>query len=547
MNANINISLRPLIQPTSFQYGTWDIEASGWWNLEVIGCFDGDDYYHFKKPEDFLNHIMQWKYRHWRWFAHFGGRYDMNFIFDLLRMRTDWKVSFYCSGSMVLGMDIRKGDCHAKLCDSFRLLPASLRQLTVSFNVKHQKTNYDFSDMHYCKELLEYNEQDCRGLYEVIEIFFEQTGMMSETFAGHSLKVFRKDFLKETLWKPHEKISEFVRYAYHGGRTEVFQKYHSHLYCYDVNSMYPYVMQTDLPVQYIAESRCLRDTDYGFVYADVFVPDMYLPILPLQREKLFFPTGRFKSVWTVEELIHAESLGCKIQRIIKAVYFRTLPIFKEFISKLYRVKKEADEPNRSIAKFQMNSFYGKFGQSPLKKVYCTEAAAPANAIPIVNPQNGRPTGFAYYERYSHAAHLLPHLSAAVTSKARLHLLSQLNERVYYCDTDSVFTTDQLTTDNECGSWSLVGEGECHFYQPKLYKFRGEWKSKGLDKSQSIDAFVNGDINRITRRKSVKEALRDGTPACMDVIIEKRLRQSRPKRAWINEQETRPWNIEEIDK
>jgi hypothetical protein len=547
MNQNINISLKPLTTPTHFRYGTWDVEASGWWNLEVIGCYDGDDYYYFTKPEDFLNHILQWKYRHWRWFAHFGGRYDMNFIFDMLRKRPDWRVSFYCSGSMVLGMDIRKGDCHIKLCDSFRLLPASLRELTVAFDVKHQKTNYDFSDMHFCRELLEYNEQDCRGLYEVISIFFEQTGMMSETFASHSLRVWRKDFLKEPIWKPHQAVTDFVRHAYHGGRTEVFQRSHDNLKCYDVNSMYPFVMQTALPVQYIAESRTLRDKDYGFVYADVTVPEIYMPMLPIRREKLFFPIGRMKAVWTVEELLHAEALGCRINRVFKAVYFRTSEVFKEFIGKLYQTKKEADEPARTIAKYLMNSFYGKFGQSPLKKVYVTEVAAPAHAIPIINPQNGRPTGFAYYERTSNAAHLLPHLSAAVTSKARLHLLSQLTSNVFYCDTDSVFTPDELPVSKECGSWSLVGEGACHFYQPKLYKFKGVWKSKGLNKEQSIDDYVNGDINRVIRRKSVKEALRDGTEACMDVTIEKRLRESRPKRSWINEQHTRPWTMMELEK
>lgn len=542
---NINIGLKPLTSPTTFQYGTWDIEASGWWSLEVIGCFDGKDYYQFRNVPDFLNHILLWKYRHWRWFAHFGGRYDLNFVFDYLRTRTDVNVSFYCSGSMVLAMDIRKGDCHARLCDSFRLLPASLRSLTVAFNVKHQKTNYDFSDMHYCKELLEYNEQDCRGLREVLEQFFEQTGMMSETFASHSLKVWRKDFLKETIWKPHDNVSDFVRQSYHGGRVEVFKRQSPHLMCYDVNSMYPYVMREELPVQYIGESRKLKDTHYGFVHATVKVPDCYIPVLPLRKEKLFFPIGCIEGVWTNEELMIAENFGCRIQKIHKAIYFRTSPIFRDFVTQLYKLKKEAEEPTRTIAKYLLNSFYGKFGQAPVKKVFVTEHTAPAKSWPIMKP-DGTPSGFAYYERTSRAAYLLPHLSSAVTSKARLHLLTQLNDNIYYCDTDSVFTTDILETSKELGAWSLVGEGECQFWQPKLYKFKGEWKAKGLDRSQSIDAFVNGDINKVTRRKSIKEALRDGEAATMDVIVEKRLRASRPKRAWISDNDTRPWNITELE-
>lgn len=543
---DINIALTPLIKPTTFQYAVWDVEASDWWNLQVIGCFDGTDYFWFRDVPDFLNHIMRWKYRHWRWFAHFGGRYDLNFIYDYLRNDSDCKISFYCSGSMVMAMDIRKGDCHARLVDSYRLLPSSLRALTIAFNVRHQKTNYDFSDMHFCKELLEYNEQDCRGLYEVLTQFFEQTGMMSETFASHSLKVFRKDFLKEPIWKPRQNVTDFVRQSYHGGRVEVFKRQSSNLMCYDVNSMYPYVMCEDLPVQYIAESRMLKDNYFGFVCADVEVPDCYIPVLPSRLEKLFFPVGKFRGVWTNEELLVAENFGCKIHKIVKAMYFRTAPILKEFISKLYQLKKEAEEPTRTIAKYLMNSFYGKFGQSPDKKVYVTEKDAPMGAWPIIRP-DGKPSGFAYYERRSNAAYLLPHISSAVTSKARLHLLGKLNSNIFYCDTDSVFTTDIMQTSKELGDWSLVGSGECQFWQPKLYKFKGEWKAKGLDRMQSIDAFVNGDINKVIRKKSIKEALRDGTVASMDVIIEKRLRESRPKRAWISEQETRPWNITELEK
>ena len=543
---NLNIALRPLTKPVSFQFGTFDIEASEWWNLEVIGCFDGTDYFQFRTIAEFIQHILRYEYRNWRWFAHFGGRYDFNFIFDYVQHRDDLKISFYCSGSMVMQMSIKRKDCHAKLCDSFRLLPASLRDLTVAFNVKHQKTKYDFQQMSYCKELLEYNEQDCRGLYEVLEQFFEQTGMMSETFATHSLRVFRKDYLKEPIWKPHQNVTDFVRNSYHGGRVEVFKR-ENVLTAYDVNSMYPYVMRADLPTRYIGESRQLKETHYGFVHARVMVPDSYMPVLPVQQEKLFFPVGTFDGVWSNEELIIAEQFGAKIQKIFKAVYFDCTPVFREFISKLYHIKKYAAEPARTIAKYLMNSFYGKFGQAPVKKVYVSENDAPTNAWPIMRP-DGTPSGFAYYERTSNAAYLLPHLASAVTSKARLHLLTRLNENTYYCDTDSVFTTDILETGNEIGEWSLVGSGECRFYQPKLYKFRGEWKSKGLDKTQSIDAFVQGDINKVIRRKSIKEALRDGSPACMDVIIEKRLRESRPKREWINNgQETRPWNFKEIER
>jgi len=540
----LNIGLHPLNTAPSFQYGTWDCEAVDWWKLQVIGCFDGTRYAWFRNVDDFLNYIMQKKYRSWRWFAHFGGRYDMNFIYDRLTQRKDVSVNFYCSGSMVLRMEIRWKGMITYLCDSFRLLPASLKDLTKAFGVEHQKGTYDFDQMHLGKELLQYNELDCRGLWEVLDSFFEQTGIRSETFATQALRYWRKEFLHRTLWKTHTSVSDFVRKALFGGHVEVFKR-ENHLNAYDVNSMYPYVMCNPVPTDYIGESRSIRDTAYGFVDVTVLVPDMYIPPLPYAMEKLFFPIGEMRGVWTSEELIEAEVRGVKIIKVHRAYYFRSDIIFRDYVLQLYALKKTAQEPTRTIAKYLLNSLFGKFGQNPRKKVFCTEHTAPMGSTPIIHP-DGKPSGFAYWERTSNAAYLLPHISASITSMARLVLLARLNDKSYYCDTDSIFTTDHMQTGVELGDWAKVGEGYARFIQPKLYRFNGKWKAKGLNTAQSIDAFVDGDINEIVRRKSIKEALRTGTLACEDVKIEKRLGNTRTKRAWLaNGQDTRPWNIEEL--
>jgi hypothetical protein len=559
MGFALNRALGPLENTPTFPFGTWDIEASDWWNLQCIGAFDGNNYFHFRDIGAFLDYIMQKQYRNYRWFAHFGGRYDLNFVFDYLRNRTDCAVSFYCSGSMVIQMKIKRNGIITKLCDSYRLLPAALGGkndehgryipgLGDSFNVKHKKTSYDFAAMEYGKELIEYNEQDCRCLWECIDIFYRETGVQSETFATHSMKMFRKDHLHSLIWKPRQEVTDFVRPSYHGGRVEVFKSQHENLTAYDVNSMYPYVMQFPMPVEYLGESRTLSDSKYGFIDATVFIPDReYIPTLPYRNGKLYFPVGLMRGVWTAAELHAAEERGATIQTIHKAHYFHTDAIFKEYILKLYKLKKTAAEPTRTISKFLLNSFYGKFGQNPTKKVYCTESEAPHGAWPIITPC-GDPTGYAFFERTSNAAYLLPHLASAVTSAARLHLLSSLSDASFYCDTDSIFTTETIETSNELGGWGLVGNGSAHFIQPKLYQFKGEWKSKGLNKKESIDIFVAGGINHAKRTKSIKEALQDGTRATQHVDVEKVLREERPKRAWDKtHNDTRPWDIKELRK
>lgn len=553
----LNIALTPLENINKFQYGVWDVEASDWWNLLCIGVYDGKKYYHFTDIGSFIEHILRREYRYFRWFAHFGGRYDLNFIFDWIRNHLNSiHCSFYCSGSMVLQMTLRRGDRVAKLCDSYRLLQGKLRDLGISFGVKHQKTEFDFQDMVYSKALLEYNEQDCLCLYEVLESFFEQTGITSETFATHALRVWRKDYLKEKIWKPHENVLEFARKSYHGGHVEVYKRGSTALNAYDVNSMYPFVMLSPVPTDYIGESRriILDGRQYGFVHAVVKIPEnVYIPPLPYQLEKLYFPNGILEGIWTTEELSEAEQRGVSIQRVIKAYYFNTRHIFTDYVTTLYELKKKSGEPMRTIAKLLLNSLYGKFGQQPVKKVYMTEQDAPYGSYPILTP-NGKPSGFAYYERRSNSAYLLPHISSAITSKARIVLLNRLNDNSHYCDTDSVFTPDFIPTGNELGDWDLVATGKYEFYQPKLYNFNGlkkikgefvkvqdDWKAKGLNKDQSIADYVAGGINNVMRAKSIKEALNTNTTACEHIHVDKQLRETRPKREWIGD-DTRPWSI-----
>lgn len=555
--STINIALTPLTKTQTFQYGVWDVEASDWWNLLCIGVYDGKAYYHFRNIGDFVSFILRREYRYYRWFAHFGGRYDLNFIFDWIREHhSHISCSFYCSGSMVLQMTLRRGDRVAKLCDSYRLLQGSLRNLGIAFDVKHKKTEFDFHDMTYSKQLLEYNEQDCRCLYEVLESFFEQTGITSETFATHALRIWRKDFLKEKIWKPHDNVLEFCRKSYHGGHVEVYKRGNTNLNAYDVNSMYPYVMQSPVPTDYIGESRKLKDGIYGFVHCVVKIPNtLYIPPLPFQLEKLYFPSGTLSGIWTTEELQSAVNRGVSIERILKVYYFGCRPIFNEYVQKLYELKKKSGEPMRTIAKLLLNSLYGKFGQHPTKKVYMTERDSPNGSYPILTP-DGKPSGFAYYERSSNSAYLLPHIASSITSKARLVLLHRLNERSFYCDTDSIFTNEFIETGANLGDWSLVGTGETTFIQPKLYKFNGIWKAKGLHKEiigedadkkaiyreSDIDDFVAGAKNSGQRSKSIKEALNSNTTACEHIHVDKVLRETRPKREWVGD-DTRPWDIQ----
>lgn len=543
-------NLRTITNSKQFQYGTWDIEAANWWDLKLIGIFDGYEYRPFVSVPEFLSHIMQRKYENWHWFAHFGGRYDINFVFDFIRQYPKiYNIKFYCSGSMVLRLTIQHGRRITHLLDSFRLLPASLEKLTNSFNVEHKKGSIDFTKIELNKELLEYNESDCRGLYECINKLYKRINVQADTYASLSMAYWKKNHLKQDLIHPSEEIKEFIRKGYHGGRVEVFKHQSHNVSAYDVNSMYPYCMKSRIPTAFKGITRNIECSDeyYGFAHVLIDVPDMYIPPLPVRKNKLYFPVGTFSGIWSFEEIQYAISKGAKVLKIYKAYTFFTEYLFVEFVDKLYEWKVSGDETMRTIAKFLLNSLYGKFGQSPEKDVYIVEKDAPAGAE-LIFDVNGNPTEFAKYTKRSMASHLLPHISAAITSKARLELAKVLNEQSYYCDTDSVFTTNSMPIyTKKLGSWEPQGHGHGIFYQPKLYFFEGKWKAKGINsKEQDVIKFVQGEVNISTRTVSVKEALRKGVPACASVQISKHFREDQPKRKWnATHTDTRPWDITEI--
>ena len=85
------------------------------------------------------------------------------------------------------------GDCVIVFHDSLRLLPAGLAKLCKEFKVEHQKLTetVDHDDItvdNYMSfpQLPKYLENDCKGLYEVLQAFGEQvfTATAQDEFRG---------------------------------------------------------------------------------------------------------------------------------------------------------------------------------------------------------------------------------------------------------------------------------------------------------------------------------------------------------------------------
>lgn len=530
----------------------------------MVGFFDGNKYHCFRSMDDFLRAILVKRYSGWIFFAHFGGRFDVHFVWDHLvrgRSFSGHRLEFFCASSACVSLSVRRSRLRWQFADSYRLMPASLRTLTQEFKVEHQKMAPDFASEAY-------NESDCRGLYEVLTRYFDGEKRISITVASHSMTVFRSRYLKTRIRQLHKEDEAFVRAAYHGGRCEVFRYDEARVNKYDVVSLYPKAMLENVPTELACRSRDIPADDsvyIGFYEAEVDYPDCYLPALPVHLDKLYFPTGRFRGFFTSMELREALADGARL-KILRGRLFYCEPLLREYVLDHFKMKIKAEREGntglRFISKLRLNTLYGKFGQRRERRIYCEDDGKPG-FWPL--PKSDR---FGYRFSESRGTFILPHIAAAITSRARIitrrHLLAA--GRIYYTDTDSVFTTRRVRSGYNLGDLKFEGTGQFRATRTKEYSWEGELLIKGITGSKrsrtgnpEVDAenerrfqedqgkareFLEGSEIGLRRMAGLQESVRCGHLAARYVDTRRHRIVTRDKRVRVGV-DTRPWRFDEL--
>lgn len=352
------------------------------------------------------------------------------------------------------------------------------------------------------KDLLTYLHHDCKSLYQCIDAFFRAPiiclAKKKWTTASQSIEVFRM-FLNEPLHSlPDDEklyiegnLDEFVRRAYFGGRTEIFKPIFDSellggdlLYCFDVNSLYPFCMLNEFPDKFIKWGKGFKDYnkhEMGIWRCKVKVPeDMYMPVLAIKfNERLIFPVGEFEGYWTKYELDYAVSQGCEILEVLEGAIFENAGfIFKEFVETLYNMRLEAKEKNDNVTqmtmKLLMNSCYGRMGINKERSKIIVDRGEFMNVKFIADIETERGL-IKLAEKPEKADRLFsnPVIACYVTSYARVHLHKECTkvgvDSVHYTDTDSCFTSRKMETGKELGAMKL--EYSCKsacFLLPKTY-------------------------------------------------------------------------------
>jgi hypothetical protein len=127
------------------------------------------------------------------------------------------------------------------------------------------------------------------------------------TLSSIAFAIFRTHFLtNDTIPQLTGQIEKDIRESYTGGAVDMYiprpQK-GTKIYCYDVNSLYPFVMRENLmptgkPIHFYGNIRDIDPNAFGFFYCKIIAPDnLKHPILQThvkinQQNRTMAPLGK---------------------------------------------------------------------------------------------------------------------------------------------------------------------------------------------------------------------------------------------------------------
>lgn len=482
------MSSKPTFAKTKFL--TFDIESQGFDKFLLGGVYDGKNFSHTDQTRSFENlmeYIFTTNNNITIAYAHFGGIFDfihvLNFLFSKnSQIQVD---NIILQGSKILKMDVSYHNRTIQFIDSSGLFPFSLEKLSKSFGVTHEKIKFDVTNLsEITPDLIKYLKNDCVGLYECLEIYFQKEYIKDiphqTTRSGVSFKVFTNFFVSEKqLPKFKDSINTYCRRSYFGGRTEIFKPlYQSNknpLYHYDINSLYPSVMrENDFIGNIKGIVSSFKENELGIYKLEVECPkNIHIPLLGINHNgKYIFPTGKFSGYFCSPEINKAISLGYKIKVKSGYIFENKGKMFAPFVDHFYNLRKNTqDSVEKIIYKDILNHLYGRLGINQNREQISFYPEAGTKILSEI--KMGDYVIRLYSKEKIIRCYSAPAISSFVTSYARLKLYSYFElagmHSIYYTDTDSLFTTTKLHSSGEIGEMKLEAElNSACFLLPKTY-------------------------------------------------------------------------------
>lgn len=479
-----------------------DIESTNWIDFVVLGFFDGEDYMTFTSIRRFLLYLDRREYNGLTIYAHNGGKFDFLFFLDFL-FRNEWVERVIDKSGRIIALKCEGVNASFMFADSYSLLQSSLRKLGEAFNTPHQKTTIDYKRVKKDDErTLKYLFNDVMCLYECLCSFFNSEWIATPklTIASQAMNTFKEFFMPYTLQRIKFTDSEAFRAKYYaGGRVEVF-KGAGTVNCYDVNSLFPFAMLQPMPCGVMKKTQTYRHGCIGFYECNVgSTPDWYVSPLMFKGKKegdrnpkTFFVngSGTYYLSSAMIELLRSD-YGIKVT-VNSGWYFTSQEdLFTEYVTKFFKLKQEGTGANKVIAKYMLNSLYGKFGQAQWAEALVHNDGY-REGFRDANPYLTK-YGMVLIKEKSRSKFIMPFIAAYITELARLYhfqLMRKHEAEMVYCDTDSLYTFADYSSNvgERIGQLKFEGRFRGIFLNAKSYALKWGKKEKVAFKGFSTDTF-----------------------------------------------------------
>lgn len=401
----------------------------------------------------------------------------------------------------------KKANKIAEFRDSLKKIQGSVEQIAKSFDLPILKGEIDYSIKHNIdytptQEEIKYIQHDTEIIARVLKMEYEN-GLDKLTTASDTFNKYKKTiFPYYAILFPELSYDTdtYIRKSYRGGVVQVSEKYkgmeiNENVYCYDVNSMYPYNMVTKLlpygePIFYNGEY--VYDEKYPLFIQrfrvscklkENCVKSVLLDNMKYGKLSYLEDTGDELLELTLTnvdlQLLKENYNIYEIEYIDGYKFFGSRKLFTKYIKPLYDMKCKTKGAEKQLYKIQLNGLYGKFALNPKHQ----------QKIPYINIDNI--VAFKNSE-ISIDKTIYTAISAFITSYSRQYLLNTIKANLdyfVYCDTDSIHLLREnldgaKIDDKELGAFKLE----------KIYvksKYLGQKCYYGIKENGQTDVKIAG--------------------------------------------------------
>lgn len=429
----------------------------------------------------------------------------------------------------IYNIKIRYKNKYIKIYDSKKILNYSVDELAQ--NTKYKKIKYNFNNNKKINSKLKLRcKNDVKIVKENIKNIILNYGVES-TAASLSIKNFIKENIKNINFKkcyPEISDQDFknIHNAMIGGLCYLNNYYKNkelkNVYVYDINSMYPSIMQNELlpygdPIYYKNEYEedFIHKKYIQHIKVDFKLKKDKIPFLIFSKnfdyyngEPITSSDGMMWDLWLTDDDL---KLFYDVYDIYEIYYIEgykfkaTNKIFNKYIKKYYKLKMSAkDNIEKNFYKILLNSLYGKFGNR--KSFYKKQ--------PIL--ENNKIIFKLLKKEYKNEGIYLP-VAVFVNSYGRKLLYNAINKNIdkfIYCDTDSIHIigkAENIKIDNKkIGYYKLEAENvKAKYLKSKCYIYQNKKKIKkvisGANKeSREKINFKNFKKGLIIKNKMLKQ-------------------------------------------